>query len=559
MSCSVCPYFFSVALFALLSAFSSRAQAAHIDPELKLNAAAEVLQQLDAGAADVEVIISLVEPFGKPGGKDWDSMLKVRQWQAAIHTGRDEVLARLAPDDFKPRHLFENQSGFSGRVTRKGLANLARDPRVISIQYSRPVEPKLRQGLPLMNALATRANYGGAGVSIAIVDTGVDYRHPDLSLGGTNFPNGKVIGGYDVGDSDPNPLPTSVAHGTACAGIAAGNISTNGDYIGGVAPQAKLYALKITSGLSDSASDADIIAAWDWCITHKNDDPNNPILVISTSFGGGRFNHVCDGDASGYATAAANVASAGITLVVASGNEGYCDSLAMPACISSVIAVGAVFDAAYGTVGWCLERTSCAAVSGPCGMGNRVATDVTAADRVTSYSNTADFLGLLAPSHRTHTTDMIGAGGYSANSYTLDFGGTSASTPYVAGAVAVLQSAARSSLGRYLTVAEVRALLANTGDLISDVKAPQITKPRVNLGRAIGTLTPPRLSATRAGDRVLVSWPTNGTASAVLEWTHSLPALTWSNVPALPVVVGTNRYVTNTVLPGATKFFRLRQ
>jgi subtilisin family serine protease len=549
----------SLVLFALFTASSLWAQNAQITPEQKLDAAAEVLQQLDAGAADVEVIVSLVEPAGKPVERDWDSRPKVRQWQAVVNAHRNQVLAGLAPEDFKPRHLFENQNGFSGRITRKGLENLARNPRVISIQYSRPVQPQLRQGLPLMNALATRPNYGGAGVSIAIVDTGIDYRHSDLSLGSTNFPNGKVIGGYDVGDSDSNPLPYTVAHGTACAGIAAGNIRTNGDYIGGVAPDAKLYALKITSGLSEVASDADIIAAWNWCITHKNDDPNNPILVISLSFGGGRFTGTCDGNNIGYATAAANAVSAGITLLVSSGNEGFCDSISMPACISSVIAVGAVFDAAYGTVSWCVDKTSCAAVPGPCGMGNRVATDVTTADRVTSYSNTAGFLGLLAPSHNAHTTDMIGAGGYSADNYVLDFGGTSAAAPYAAGAVAALQSAARSNLGRHLTPAEVRALLTNTGDPIADVKAPQIIKPRVNLGRAIETLTPPRLSATRVGNRVVVSWPTNQTTGAVLEWVHALPATTWSNVPVTSVVVDANRYVTNSVLPGATKFFRLRK
>lgn len=550
----------SLISLALFAASGLWAQDTRLSPEEKLDAAAEVLQQLDAGAADVEVIVTLVEPPGKPVGNDWDSRQKLRQWQAAINVHRDGVLVGLAPNDFKARHLFENQSAFSGRVTRKGLENLARDPRVTSIQYSRPVQPQLRQGLPLMNALATRSTYGGNGASIAIVDTGIDYRHPDLSLGSTNFPNGKVIGGFDFGDSDSNPLPT-IAHGTACAGIAAGNVSTNGDYIGGVAPNAKLYALKITSGTGGSASDADIIAAWNWCITHKNDDPNNPIVVISTSFGGGRFNHVCDSDVTSYATAAANAVSAGITVVVSSGNDGYCDSVSMPSCISSVIAVGAVFDAGFGTVSWCVDKNSCAAVPGPCGMGNRIATDATAADRVTSYSNTAGFLGLLAPSHNTHTTDMIGTAGYSANNYIPDFGGTSASTPYVAGVVAALQSAARARLSRYLTPAEVRAFLTSTGDPISDVKAPSITKPRVNLGRAIQALAPslPLLTATRANNRVVVSWPTNDTTGAVLEWVHALPATTWSNVPTVPVVVGTNRYVTNTVLPGASKFFRLRK
>ncbi|HTD85620.1 MAG TPA: S8 family serine peptidase, partial [Candidatus Binatia bacterium] len=219
---------------------------ASLSPEEKLTGAIVVLQRLDADAADVEVIVNLVDPAGKLRDKVWDSRPKVRQWQAAVKARRDEVLAELAPDEFKPRHLFENQSGFSGRVTRKGLEKLARHPRVASIQYAHPVYPHLRQGLPLINALATRAKYGGTNVSIAIVDSGIDYQHPDLSIGGTNFPNGKVIGGYDIGDEDADPMPTTLAHGTACAGVAAGNISTNGDYIGGVAPDAKLYALKIT-------------------------------------------------------------------------------------------------------------------------------------------------------------------------------------------------------------------------------------------------------------------------------------------------------------------------
>ena len=63
---------------------------------------------------------------------------------------------------------------------------------------------------------------------------------------------------------------------------------------------------------------------------------------------------------------------------------------------------------------------------------------------VTCYSNTASFLELLAPSHDTYTTDMTGFGGYDPGDYYDEFGGTSASVPYVAGAVACLQSAAKA-------------------------------------------------------------------------------------------------------------------
>ena len=548
-----------VGLAATTGLWAQNQAALSTSPEEKLTGAIAVLEQLAAGAPDVEVIVNLVDPPGKPRDKEWESRPRLRRWQAAVRTRRDEVLAELGPDDFKPRHLFENQSGFSGRVTRRGLGKLALHPRVTSIQYARPVYPHLRQGLPLMNALASRASYSGAGVSIAIVDSGIDYQHPDLSLSSTNFPNGKVIGGYDIGDGDADPMPNTLAHGTACAGIAAGNISTNGDYIGGVAPSAKLYALKITASPGETANDADIVAAWNWCVTHKNDDANNPIVVVSTSFGGGRYDHVCDGDNTAYAIAAANAVQAGITVVVSTGNDGFCDSVSMPACIASVISVGGVYDTGYGSVSWCVNSASCVAGVNSCGIDGRLTSDVTAADKVTRYSNAADFVGVLAPSHRTHTTDMIGAAGSSADNYYLNFGGTSAAAPYVAGAVAVLQSAALANMGQYLSPAEVRTLLASTGDLIPDSKATQIIKPRVNLGRAIEALTPPRLRVARANNRVVVSWPTNGTTGAVLEWAHALPAATWSNVPAIPVLVGTNRYVTNAIVPGATKYFRLRK
>src|SRR5262245_35198965 len=83
----------SLIFLALFAASGLRAQVARLSPEEKLDAAAEVLQQLDGGAADVEVIVSLVEPPGKPMGKDWDSRPKLRQWQAAINVHRDGVLA----------------------------------------------------------------------------------------------------------------------------------------------------------------------------------------------------------------------------------------------------------------------------------------------------------------------------------------------------------------------------------------------------------------------------------------------------------------------------------
>jgi subtilisin family serine protease len=460
----------------------------NVSTEQKLQAAHEVAGLLDGGAADVEVIVNLSSPAGKPLRGEWDSKPRLQRWHQAVKARQDDVLTTLEADDFKVRHRYENLSAFSGRVTRKGLEKLARHPRVASIELARQRQAHLAQGIPLMNAAIYRSSYDGTGTSVAIIDSGVDYNHP--RLGGGGFPNTKVIGGRDFGDNDNNPIPDGNAHGTACAGIAAGALGTSGDYIGGVAPNAKIYALKITSGGSGSASDADIIAAWDWCISHKNDDPANPILVISTSFGGDRYTSDCNVSQSAYFTAANNAVAAGITVLASSGNEGYCNALASPACISSVISVGAVYDSAYAsTTTFCVESVSCVSKSQDfsCFSGWSHSEPVQA-DRVTGYSNTSGFLDLLAPSHRAYTTDIVGGGGYSGGDYNSGFGGTSAACPYAAGAVAALQSAARASQGRYLTPAEVRTLLTTTGDLVRDVKNTSITTPRVNLGRAIESL-----------------------------------------------------------------------
>jgi subtilisin family serine protease len=466
-------------------AANTDAEQVSLSDDQKRVMASELFTRFDTGEQELRVIVNLTSPDGKPHGPEWTSKRSLQAWQRTVKARQDEVLSALAADEFKVRHRFQNQSGFSGLVSRKGLEKLVRHPRVTVIEPSRRREPHLAQGIPLMNAAVYRSSYDGAGVSVAIADSGVDYNHP--RLGGGGFPNAKVIGGYDFGDDDADPMPNVTGHGTACAGIVAGDLGTVGDYIGGVAPAARIYALKI-SDFTGGAFDDDIIASWDWCITHRDDDPNNPLLVINTSFGGDRFFAACDSLQSAYATAANNAVAAGITLLCSSGNDGYCDSISSPACVSSVISVGAVFDSAYGTSTFCIDALTCApntpALS--CSTGFETS-QPTGPDVVTRYSNTSGFLTLLAPSHRAYTTDIVGSGGYSSGDYHTGFGGTSAASPYAAGAVVALQSAARAATGQFLTPAQVREKLVTTGDLVTDTKTA-ITKPRVNLARAIETL-----------------------------------------------------------------------
>ena len=450
----------------------------------KLTDAASIINGLTNGI--ISVIVNLVPPPAALGKTDFSSKSFLSALRPQIKQLQQNVLATLSTKDVKVGFRFDNIPGFSAEVTADGLKALQSNPQVALIEPVYRIEPHLAQGIPLIHGMTYRSTYNGAGLAIAICDTGIDYNHTKLGNGG--FPNGKVIGGYDFGDDDGDPIPDTQAHGTCCAGIAAGDLGTVGDYIGGVAYNAKLYALKITSGTSGSATTAAMVAAWDWCVTHKNDNPSYPIMVISTSFGGGQFFSTCDSDTPSMTTAASNANAAGITVLASSGNDGFCDSLAWPACISSVISVGAVYDAPFGTYLPCVNSLSCAPkTAGGCATGY-YATDLTAADQVTSYANVASFLTVLAPGNQCYTLDISGPSGYSSDDYFDSFGGTSAACPYAAGAVACLQSAAKAITGNFLTPQEVRNRLINYGDNVTDTKVA-ITKPRVNLERAIESIS----------------------------------------------------------------------
>jgi subtilisin family serine protease len=329
-------------------------------------------------------------------------------------------------------------------------------PEVELIEEDDVRETNLGQGIPLMNALTVRSDYNGAGVSVAVSDTGIDYNHS--MLGGGGFPNSKVIGGRDFADNDSNPMDCG-GHGTSVAGIAAGTTASGpGDYIGGVAHNAKLYALKISWNNSCGYSTDSLIAAsWDWVVSHKYDDPNNPILIVNTSFGGGGYSNPCNASEPTLAAAANNLVANDVTLFASSGNDGFTNRMGAPACVGGAISVGAVYDANIGSRYWsgCTDFT-------------------TAPDQVTCYSNSAYFLDLLGPSNDAYTPQL--GGGFRYN-----FGGTSAASPYAAGAGAILQSYAKATTGFYYSPAELKALLADNGNPITDPKSG-ITTPRVNVG-----------------------------------------------------------------------------
>ncbi len=413
-----------------------------------------------------------------------------KAFRSKVKQVRDVVLDKYkGKKSFKTHHEYDNIPSFSANVTVDQLNDLLAEDNIASIEPARKYKCFTAQGLPLINAFDSRSATTGSGISIAICDTGIDYTHP--MLGGASFPNDKVIGGYDFGDDDSDPYPYYEAHGTACAGIAAGFIGSYGDYIGGVAPGAKLYALKVTEGSEEYMYDDSIAASWDWCVTNQYADQDNPIMVISVSLGGSKFSNICDNSTVLLTTAAGNATNAGITIVAASGNEGYCDSISEPACISTIISVGAVYDRSLSSGGWCIDSTSCIAESYPeCDTGYICYDTNAISGEVNCYSNSADILDVLAPSYSVTTTDITGSGGYDNSSdYTTGFAGTSAATPYVAGVVAVIQQYSYQNTGSYLSPSEIRNLLVDTGTMTYDPKS-DIYTPLINLESALEAAYP---------------------------------------------------------------------
>jgi len=448
----------------------------------KLDNADLIFKDFFEGKTTTKVMVGLRKPTrAKSMQKNLRNMEVRKELKQAARAAQNNVISALDPIEVRITNTYYYIYGFSAEVTVNGLEELADNPNVVFIEKNKIGSFNLAQGIPLMNAYNASGTYSGSGLAIAICDSGIDYTHP--MLGGGGFPNSKVIGGYDCGDNDNDPMDDN-GHGTACAGIAAGNLGDVGDYIGGVAYGAKLYALKVSPGSTGSVSVGDTVQAWDWCIEHQYDDLNNPIMIISNSFGWNRYYSACDNVSSILTNAAAIAVAAGMTLFAASGNDGYCSSVSGPACLSSVISVGAVYDASCGTVRGCVSMYSCTGYISPnCAWFENEISDSTTADMVASYSNTASFLDLLAPSNCATTTKM--GGGYWTSG--TRFSGTSAACPYAAGAAACLQNAAKSIEGAYLSPSQLKSKLVATGDYITDGKV-SISKPRVNLGAAVNSL-----------------------------------------------------------------------
>jgi subtilisin family serine protease len=104
---------------------------------------------------------------------------------------------------------------------------------------------------PIIGASQVRTAYQvqGSGMTVAVIDTGVDYKN--AALGGGFGPNDKVIAGYDFADNSPDPMATDSQHGTSVAGLIGSDSSSDL----GVAPGVNIVALRVTDSSNTASGD----------------------------------------------------------------------------------------------------------------------------------------------------------------------------------------------------------------------------------------------------------------------------------------------------------------
>ena len=404
-----------------------------------------------------------------------------------------DVLRTLPPGSFERVDGPRTVPVTTLTVDSRALDALTTSPLVASVESDITLTPHSLNSSSVVGAQrAASAGWTGAGQTIAIVDSGVAGSHPFLANGSapptvaeacfsttSTLIRSTCAGGVPMsvtsasvpGSGQPCDLAVSIscAHGTAVAGVALG-----GDGAGpitGIAPAASLISVKVFgTDIADpsliGASLSDVNSALQWLYNRRADFPG--LAAVNLSLGAGRWPTDCD--TSSIQIYIHQLREVGIATIVAAGNDGYDDAVAMPACAPDAIAAASMDDA-----------TAARAPS----------------------SNISRKVALFAPGTRVPSADARTGG-------LASYSGTSLAAPAVAGAWAVLRQRFPG-----MSVTDALDHLRTTGIMMTtDTTAPttRYQIPLVQVDRAMRSpvgseslpstaftpVTPARLMDTRA-------------------------------------------------------------
>lgn len=250
----------------------------------------------------------------------------------------DKALVKEHAGDIKSEYTIIN--AIAASLPENRIDVLRENPKVAYVEPDRIVQVTAESvpwGVGKINAPVVWQNLNnkGTGIKVAILDTGIQYNHPDLK---NNIKGGVNFVGKNDGSTNPKIWNDKYGHGTHVAGIVAAT-GNNGIGVVGVAPEASLYAVKVL-GNSGFGSTSDVIQGIQWAADNAQ--------IASMSFS--------SSSPSRAEQDAVNAARAkGLVLIAAAGNSGdgdaSTDDVGYPARYDAVIAVAAT-DSSDNVASW---------------------------------------------------------------------------------------------------------------------------------------------------------------------------------------------------------------
>lgn len=396
-----------IALILVLFATATGAEDQNLD-DLKTNdkvdglLRAELQSQLGSfHQASFDVLIILNVPISN--SPERLSLVESNRRIAAVS---NQLVQQLQINSgFKLKRQFKSINAIAATITAQQLHNLIEDDSVKAVGLDVGGAGGLAEAIPQVGINQVRQSYGlrGAGIEIAVLDTGIDTDHPDLES--------QVLSQKCFADSCPNGSDNAEddnGHGTHVTGIIASQ--GNSAEMGG-APGVGIHAIKVLDSNNSYSSASIVLAGLDHVI---NQLPS--VDIVNMSLGtNALFNADCDTQyafTSAFSTAINTLRDRGALSFVASMNNASDDSIAAPACIANAIAVGAVWDTDPNSY-----FGSCTEVSPK-------------ADEMACFSNSSVSLDLLAPGSPIRSSRNGGG--------TATYSGTSMATPMAAACAALI-------------------------------------------------------------------------------------------------------------------------
>ena len=350
------------------------------------------------------------------------------------------VLGYLATTDAENVQSFWVVNAVYCEATPAVIQHLSARPEVSHVNYDRVYCPDLPEpeqqpggteevawGVEKINAPAVWAlGYTGQGIVCGHIDTGCKYDHPDLADHLWTDPNYPHHGwNFESNNDDPMDIQ---GHGTHTAGTVAGD-GTGGTQTG-VAPDAQIMVCRVKSNV-DSAGQSQMWAAVQFIVSPPL-SPSNGADLYTMSMG---WQISWGPDQSAWRTLANNVKSAGLSQIVAAGNERYISPPNSCRCPGNV-----------PPPWWNPENTGVGTLSGIVSIGATDASDVIASfsssgpvtwSSVSPFNDYPYTPGLTRPDVSAPGVNVKSCS-YTGGYTTMD--GTSMATPHVAGAVCLMLS-----------------------------------------------------------------------------------------------------------------------